>query len=133
MHDKDYLNRAIELAELSPEPVGCGVVIVSSGEVVAETFNTQTADNIAVNHAEIKAVIAANEETGMRKLEDAVAYCSCEPCAMCLAALSYANVSRIVFNKTMKDLFPGDAQANFDSLEFLSTLNFVPHLEQLTV
>jgi tRNA(adenine34) deaminase len=128
MDDKDLLKRAAELAEDSPEPVGCGVVIASGGIIVAEAYNSQNADNIAVHHAEIKAIIAANKALGSRKLPHATAYCSCEPCAMCLTALSYAKVSRIVYARTMRDLFPDDPQSDFDPHEFVKTLNFVPEL-----
>jgi tRNA(Arg) A34 adenosine deaminase TadA len=133
MKDTDYLKQAIKLSKLSPEPVGCGVVIVGKDGVLAETCNSQRTDNIAVHHAEIKAIIEANRKTGSRKLEDATAYCSCEPCAMCLTALSYAKVSRIVFHKRMLDVFPDDPQSQLDPYEFTRGLNFVPGLQQLDV
>lgn len=133
MTDIEFLTLAIDLAEESSEPVGCGVVIVRHGSVIAQAFNSQRTDNIAINHAEIKAIIAANIQLGTHKLEQAVAYCSCEPCAMCLTALSYAKVARIVFYKTMLDLFPDDPQSKLDSYEFIKQLNFVPRLEQLSL
>ncbi|HJQ09007.1 MAG TPA: nucleoside deaminase [Candidatus Saccharimonadales bacterium] len=133
MTDKKYLQRAIELSKQSPEPVGCGVVIVADGKVVAEACNSQRADNVAVYHAEIKAIIDANKTSGVRTLPNAIAYCSCEPCAMCLTALSYAKVGRIIYNKTMKDLFPDDPQSNLDPYQFIQSLNFVPKLEQLAL
>ncbi|HVV26276.1 MAG TPA: deaminase [Candidatus Saccharimonadales bacterium] len=133
MTDQDYLKRAVQLAGQSPEPVGCAAIITVGGKILAEAFNSQRADNLAINHAEIKALVAANYKSGKRKLTHAVVYCSCEPCAMCLAALSYANVQRIVFNKKLSDLFPNDRQARFDSQEFVKTLNFVPILEQLLI
>lgn len=101
------------------------------GEVVAEAFNSQNADNIAVNHAEIKAIVAANKKLISRKLQNVTAYCSCEPCAMCLTALSYAKVQRIVFAKRMIDVFPDDPQSRLDAWAFVASLNFVPKLEQL--
>lgn len=128
---QDYILRAIELAAQSPELIGCGVVIVSNGEIIAESYNSQRADNIAVNHAEIKAIIIANKHQNNRNLKNAVAYCSCEPCAMCLTALSYAKVERIVFHKSMKDTFPDDPQSSFDAYKFVQALNFVPKLEQI--
>jgi len=129
--DAKYLKRAVKLSEQSPEPVGCGVVIVNqSGSVLAETYNSQRADNVAVHHAEIKAIIEANHKMKSRKLEDTTAYCSCEPCAMCLTALSYAKVRRIVFYKRMVDLFPDDPQSQLDPYAFAAGLNFVPQLEQ---
>ena len=131
MSDRGFIERAISISRQSPEPVGCGVVIVSNGKVVAEAYNSQRADNIAVNHAEIKAIVKANKLLGARKLPGAVAYCSCEPCAMCLTALSYANIARIVFYNTMKDLFPNDPQSEFDSYQYVKDLNFTPKLEQM--
>jgi tRNA(Arg) A34 adenosine deaminase TadA len=131
MTDRELLQRAVAIAQNSPEPVGCGVVITSTGEIIAEDYNSQRIDKIAVNHAEIKAIMAANKLTGSRKLNNAVAYCSCEPCAMCLTALSYAGVQRIVFNKTMHDLFPEDPQSKLDAKAFLAGLNFVPEIQQL--
>lgn len=131
MTDESSLSKAVELAQQSSEEVGCGVVIVTDGIIIGQAFNSQSADNITVNHAEIKALTAANIKTGSRKLDGAIAYCSCEPCAMCIAALSYAKVSRIVFNKTMSELFPGDIQSKFDAVAFANSLNFVPMIEQL--
>lgn len=50
---------------------------------------------------------------------------------MCLVALSYAKISRIVYHKTMKEVFPDDSQTNLNSPEFVKGLNFVPKLEKL--
>ena len=133
MTDKVYLQRAIDLADQSSEPSGCGAVIVLDGKVIANEYNSQRTDNIAVYHAEIKAIIAANKALGTRKLTGATAYCSCEPCSMCLTALSYAKVERIVFHKTMKDLSPDDPQALLDSYDFVKGLNFTPKLEQISL
>ena len=131
MNDYDYMHRAIKLSKKSSEHSGCGVVLVQDGRVIAEAFNSQRADNIAVYHAEVKAIIAANKATGSRKLDNTTAYCSCEPCAMCLTALSYAKVERIVFAKTMLDVFPDDPQSQLDSQAYVRGLNFVPKLEQI--
>jgi guanine deaminase len=131
--DKEFLNQALKLAQQSSEPVGCGVVFVRNKKVIAQTYNSQRADNIAVYHAEIKAILEANKAAGNRKLENVTAYCSCEPCAMCLTALSYAKVERIVFDKTMRDLFPDDPQSCLDPYEYIQGLNFKPKLEQLSL
>jgi tRNA(adenine34) deaminase len=132
MSDEELIKCAVTLAQKSPEPVGCGVLIVNDGKIVSEAYNSQRADNIAVYHAEIKAIIQANKALGTRKLRATTAYCSCEPCAMCLTALSYANVARIVFYKTMRDLFPDDPQSQLDAHQYIKGLNFIPKLEQIT-
>lgn len=133
MNDEQYLRQAVELAGKSTEPAGCGAIIVLNDKVIAAEYNSQRADNIAVHHAEIKAIIAANKKLSSRKLIGTTAYCSCEPCAMCLTALSYAKVERIVFHKTMHDLAPDDPQSQLDPYEFVAGLNFVPNLEQIKI
>jgi guanine deaminase len=133
MTDVEYISRAISAASRSPEEIGCGCVIVQDGKIIAEEYSSQRAVEIAVHHAELKAVYQANRSIGKRVLRGAVAYCSCEPCSMCLAALSYAKVERIVYAYTMKDLFPHDRQSDLVSQEFVTQLNFIPKIEQLVV
>lgn len=133
MKEKDYLAKALELAGYSSEPVGCGVVLVKAGEVIAEAFNSQRADNQAVNHAEIKAIRTANSKLDSRTLDGAVAYCSCEPCVMCLVALSLAKVDEVVYGYTMKQLFPDDPMADIDAEAFVKQLSFVPKLRCVMV
>jgi guanine deaminase len=132
MTDKELIERVQRLAQDSKEEVKCACVLVKDGEVLAEEVNSQHVDNMAVNHAEIKAVVGANYRSGSRILAHAIAYCSCEPCAMCLTALSYAKVERIVYAKSMKETSPEDNQGNFDSQAFIQTLNFQPTLEQFS-
>jgi len=131
MTDREYLQRAVDFAEKSPEEVKCACLLVRGESVLTAQFNSQHHDKMAINHAEIKAIVAANYEQRSRELEHVTAYCSCEPCAMCLAALSYAKVERIVYAKSMAEVSPDDPQATFDSQTFVAGLNFVPKLEHL--
>jgi tRNA(Arg) A34 adenosine deaminase TadA len=59
MKDQAFIASAIELARKSPEPIGCGVVIVCNGKVISEACSSQRVDNIAVHHAEIKTIVTA--------------------------------------------------------------------------
>ena len=87
-----------------------GAVIVRNGEVVATGANRVTANNDPTAHAEVSAIRAACAKIGNFKLEGCTCYTSCEPCPMCLSALYWAGVERIVYGNT-KD----DAKAiNFD-------------------
>lgn len=95
MQDEEYLQKAIDLGEQSPDATGCGVIIVRSDEVLAATYNLRRADDLEFYPAEIKAIVEVNKP-GLGDLENGVAYCSCEPCDMCYAALSDAQVPRIV-------------------------------------
>lgn len=61
MNDAAYLKRAIDLAALSKEPVGCASVLVDAhGNIVAEAFNTQRADNLtALIFAKVDRIVFA--------------------------------------------------------------------------
>lgn len=133
MADREYLLRALELAGESTEPVKCACIIVQNGEIIAAEFNSQHADEVAVHHAEVKAVYQANRKTGKRILLNSTAYCSCEPCSMCLTALSLARVDRIVYRYSMKEMSAqDDPMAQLDSNEFARKyLKYVPKIEQL--
>lgn len=52
---------------------------------------------------------------------------------MCLTALSYAKISRTVFDKRMVDLFPNDPQSKLNLFRYVRGLNFVPELERKPV
>lgn len=131
-NDEYFLSVAIKLATQSPESIGCATVLVSAARVVlAEAYNSTRLDEITVHHAEIKAINIANAVVQSHILPQTTAYCSCEPCAMCLTALSLANVHRIVYRWTLAQTFPDDPQSQFDSAAFVAGLNFVPQLEQL--
>lgn len=133
MTDNDYLKQAIILSEKSSEDAKCACILVQNGVIIAEEYNSQKADQVAVHHAEVKAVYQANRKMKSRVLPGTTAYCSCEPCAMCLTALSYAKIERIVYCNRMADLSPDDPQSSLDSQEFIKNLNFTPKLEQILV
>ena len=110
--DKEFMQMAIDLSIENVANGGgpFGAVIVRNGEVIATGTNRVTANNDPTAHAEVSAIRAACAKVGNFKLEGCVCYTSCEPCPMCLSALYWAGVERIVYGNT-KD----DAKAiNFD-------------------
>ena len=80
-----------------------GAVIVRNGEVIATGTNRVTATNDPTAHAEVNAIRTACAKIKDFKLNDCVCYTSCEPCPMCLSALYWAGVSRIVYGNTKSD------------------------------
>ena len=69
-------------------PIGC--VIVRDGEIVARAFNRTLLDRDPTAHAEILAIRAAAAALGSERLVDCDLYVTLEPCAMCAAAISFA-------------------------------------------
>lgn len=110
--DRRFMQMAIDLSveNVANDGGPFGAVIVRNGEVIATGTNRVTANNDPTAHAEVSAIREACAKVGNFKLEGCVCYTSCEPCPMCLSALYWAGVSRIVYGNT-KD----DAKAiNFD-------------------
>ena len=134
MTDRQILEKAVVLSKSSQEPVKCACILTKDGKIVAQTYNSQRSDSISTHHAEIKAIREANMQLKSRKLDGITAYCTCEPCVMCLSAMSIARSERIVYNQRMKDLSPDDPMARLNSQEFADRyLPFSPKLERLVL
>lgn len=108
----DFLSEALRLASESARSGGgpFGAVIVRGSEVIATGSNQVTSANDPTAHAEVVAIRAACQQAGTFRLDDCVLYASCEPCPMCLAAIYWARIPRVVFAATRADA----AQAGFD-------------------
>ncbi len=77
-----------------------GAVVVVDGRVIAEGANEVTTANDPTAHAEVVAIRRACAHLGTFSLKGATLYSSCEPCPMCLAAIYWARVDRLVFANT---------------------------------
>lgn len=110
--DERWIARAVELARQSVASGGgpFGAVIVRDGRSLAEGVNRVTLDNDPTAHAEVNAIRAACASARDFRLEGATLYSSCEPCPMCLGAVHWARLSRLVFACSRSDA----ASAGFD-------------------
>ncbi|MBT8396533.1 MAG: nucleoside deaminase [Gemmatimonadetes bacterium] len=106
MSDLTFLRRAIALAEehsLSGTAGPFGAVVVRDGEVVGEGWNRVVVDKDPTAHAEVLAIRNASRQLGTHALTDTVLYSSCEPCPMCLAAIYWARIPRVVYATRAED------------------------------
>lgn len=118
MSDEQYMRLAIEEAKKSIEPGKCGAVIVKGGEIIAKTYNSQRRDHHVTAHAETKAITEAGKKTGNKKLEGCTVYATCEPCKICLSAMVFARIGKLVYGVSIKDMF--DSFIDIDIDTFLS-------------
>ncbi|WP_020185575.1 nucleoside deaminase [Methylopila sp. 73B] len=107
MSDRELLARAVELSRTHSEageggPFGA-VVATPDGRVVAEGWNQVLSHGDPTAHAEVVAIRRAAEALGTHVLTGHVMYASCEPCPMCLAAVAWARMDRIVFANSRHD------------------------------
>jgi tRNA(Arg) A34 adenosine deaminase TadA len=106
MNDQAFLRQAIQLAkENSAGGNGgpFGAIIVRAGQVVGLGGNQVVENRDPTAHAEVMAIREASRNLGTHALEDCTIYCSCEPCPMCLAAIYWAHIPRIVYAATSED------------------------------
>ena len=114
--DEIYLRQAVEIAKQNIEKGGgpFGAIIVKDNEIVAQCGNSVTNDNDPTAHAEVKCIRSACKKLNTFDLSGCVIYSSCEPCPMCLSAIYWARLDRLVYAATRQDA----AGAGFDD-EFI--------------
>ena len=104
-NDERYIELAIEEAQKAPWPFGA--VIVIAGEIVAQA-GAGDGENNSVDptaHAEVNAIRFACKKLGAHDLlgRDAAMYASCEPCLMCMGAIWYAGIRKVVYGSTIAE------------------------------
>lgn len=101
MREEDirFLSRAVELARENVRRGGgpFGAVIVRGGEVIAESANEVIAIPDPTAHAEVQAIRRAALALDSFDLSATTLYTSCEPCPMCMGAVYWARISRVVY------------------------------------
>lgn len=118
--DRDFMLLAIREAKKSAEPLKCGAVIVKNGKVIAQSFNAQRADNDASAHAEINAIRLAGKKLGNKNLNGCSIYCTCEPCVMCLTAIAFAKIDKLIYGLSLKDISPSHNLIDISIDDFLA-------------
>lgn len=91
----DYVRMAMAQAEKGDTPYGA--LVVQHGQVVATGYNTVQTDNDVTAHSEINAIRAASTELATLRLDDCVLYSNAEPCPMCMAAILWSGIPKLVF------------------------------------
>ena len=106
MTDLTFLKQAIELARArsaAGESGPFGAVIVRNGMLVGEGWNQVVEHQDPTAHAEVLAIRNASKRLGTHVLDDCTIFCSCEPCPMCLSAIYWARIPRVVYAGSGED------------------------------
>lgn len=103
--DKKFLGRAVGLASESITMGGgpFGAVIVKDNKILSEAYNTVFLSNDPTAHAEVGAIRRASAALGSFNLQGCTLYTSCEPCPMCLGAIYWAGISKVVYAGNRND------------------------------
>jgi guanine deaminase len=122
MDHESFMKRAIELSRMNMQAGAggpFGAVVVKDGKIVGEGWNQVTSSNDPTAHAEVVAIRNACRTLDTFKLSGCTIYTSCEPCPMCLAAIYWARLDRIVYANTHTDA----AAIGFDDAFLYRELN----------
>ena len=98
-NDKLFLLRSIEIASNGIEAGGgpFGAVIVKDDKIISEAFNRVVLNSDPTAHAEILAIRQASSILHSHELNECTLYSSCEPCPMCLGAIYWSGIKKVVY------------------------------------
>jgi len=110
--DLRFMRAAISLAVENVERGGgpFGALVVADGEILARGTNRVTASHDPTAHAEVVAIRSACDAVGHFELTGCTLYTSCEPCPMCMGAIYWSRLDRVVYAATRQEA----AEAGFD-------------------
>lgn len=112
--DEFYMMKAIEIAKGkirgNEYPFGC--CIVYQDMVILESNSCFTSRN-PLNHAEMNAMNQLINLYGEAALKKSVLYATTEPCLMCLGAINWAHVPRVVYGTSIAE----SSRLGFDEID----------------
>lgn len=105
MTDADFMRAAIaktrEGIEAGQSPFGA--VIGRAGQIIAATHNTVWLTTDPTAHAEVNCIRAAATSLKSIAFAGCTLYSTTEPCPMCLSAIHWAKIDRVVYGATIAD------------------------------
>ncbi len=103
---------AVKIAQDEGKPAFTAAILKDDSELVRGR-NTATQNENATLHAEVVTIGLASDALGTRRLAGCTLVSSCQPCEMCLAAMRWAGIDRVIFSARQEDIdaqmfrFPG--------------------------
>lgn len=100
MFQEEFMRRAIEISATALETDGSepfGAVVVKDGKVVGEGINESLLKHDPTSHGETEAIRDACRRMRTVDLRGCELYSSCEPCALCVAAMEIAGISGLYY------------------------------------
>ncbi|WLR47869.1 nucleoside deaminase [Halobacillus litoralis] len=100
-----FSERALQLALENVNDGGhpFGAVLVCDGVIIAEGVNELHLHPDVSAHAEMVAIKKAQQARGSIDLSDCTMYASGEPCAMCLTAMYFSNLKKVIYSQSVED------------------------------
>jgi tRNA(adenine34) deaminase len=122
--DERFMRLALEEASQGDFPFGA--VIVRNREVLARGRNLGRAKNDPTAHGEMVAIRRFLAVYSAASLRGATLYTTGEPCAMCMGAILWCGVARLVFAASVAQLATRIDQIMVSSADIAATAKFAP-------
>jgi tRNA(Arg) A34 adenosine deaminase TadA len=120
--DIALMREAIALAGEADAPFGA--VIVKDGRVLAHGRNSGRRLKDPTAHGEMVAIRHCLAEHGPEILRGATIYTSGEPCPMCMGAIAYCRIARVVYGASIEELSKVVGQIKVPSTEIAAKTTF---------
>ena len=116
LKDKFFMSKALEEAKLAFEKgeIPVGAIITIKDKIISKAHNMTEQLSDVTAHAEMLAITSASNYIGGKYLIGCTIYVTLEPCAMCIAALKYSQINRIVYGAS-----DTNKKIGFNSKKFL--------------
>ena len=122
--DRSLLKHAIRLAAegINNGSGPFGAVISKNREIISESTNRVVLSHDPTAHAEILAIRKASALLKSHDLSECVIYTSCEPCPMCLGAIYWSGIKKVVYAAESLDA----AKSGFNDSTIYNEINLNP-------
>ena len=116
LKDKFFMSKALKEAKLAfqKEEIPVGAVVTIKDKIISRAHNMTEQLSDVTAHAEMLAITSASNYIGGKYLIGCTIYVTLEPCAMCIAALKYSQINRIVYGAS-----DTNKKIGFNSKKFL--------------
>jgi tRNA(adenine34) deaminase len=122
--DEKFMRLALAEARQGDFPFGA--VIVRDGQVIATGRNLGKTTGDPTAHGEMVAIHRCLADHGRAALRGSTLYTSGEPCAMCMGAILWCRIGRLVFAASVKQLATKIDQIMLSSADIAATASFAP-------
>lgn len=97
--DTYFMRKALDEARVAfdMDEIPVGAVVVCQNRIIAGAHNLTERLCDVTAHAEMQAITAAANSLGGKYLTDCTLYVTLEPCVMCVGAIGWAQIGRVVF------------------------------------
>ena len=78
-------------------PVSCLIINSSTGEIISQGINDRQSTNNVLGHAEIRAIVAAEENIKDWRLDGYYMIVTLEPCDMCNMVIKESRLDKVIY------------------------------------